>query len=181
MRMLAMGLLTLCLGGCAAFEDWVSMDDDGGKAAALAGAESTTLMEMSIMTGRYGVMLGQAREILRLPEPRQPSSDSTGTETVNPAQERAVLAAQQAQVANELLTDTARACQRHRVPKGVRSLACEQQRKMPAELRAPVAPDLAALTVRNDRVGGFIMEWWEAVCAQAPKPRGDDPPACSIE
>ncbi len=181
MRKSATILLAICLGGCAAFEDWVSMDDDGGKAAALAGAESASLMDLSIATGRYSVMLGQAREILRLPELRQPTEDNSGAEANNLAQERALLAAQQAQVANEFLADATRACQRRRVPKGVRSLACEQQRKMPGELRKPTAPELAALTMRNDRVGEFIIEWWDAVCALAPKPRGDDPPACSIE
>ena len=181
MRKSVIILLAMCLGGCAAFEDWVLIDDDGGKAAALAGAESASLMDLSIATGRYSVMLGQAREILRLPEPRQPAGDGTGAEADNLALERAVLAAQQAQVTNEFLADAARACQRRRVPKGVRSLACEQQRKMPAELRKPTTPELAALTIRNDRVGEFIIEWWDAVCAHAIKPRGDDPPACSIE
>lgn len=181
MRKSAIILLAMCLGGCAAFEDWVSIEDEGGKAAALAGAESASLMDLSISTGRYSVMLGQAREILRLPEPRQPAGDGSGAEADNLAQERASLAAQQAQVTNEFLADAAKACQRRRVPKGVRSLACEQQRKMPSELRKPTTPELAALTIRNDRVGEFIIEWWDAVCALAPKPRGDDPPACSIE
>lgn len=181
MRKLAVVLIAAGLSGCAVFEDWVSVDDDAAQAVARSGAEAQTLMELSITTGRYGVMLGQVREILRLPEPRSPIADDTDISAQTPAQEKSRLAALQVFVANELMADTARACQRRRGMKNVRKLACEQQRKMPVELRAPVAPDLPALASRDDRVGTLVMEWWETVCATAPKPRAGEPSACSIE
>ena len=136
---------------------------------------------IGIMNGRYSVMLGQAREILRLPEPKALDSQGTGVGGAEGAQERAQLAKSQVQVANEFLGDTARACQRRKLPRHVRAVACTQQKKAPPEFHTPVAPELPALSSRNDKLGDMIMEWWGAVCATAPKAKAGEPSACSIE
>lgn len=167
------------LSGCAVFEDVISFDDQQTSKASAADQQS--LLELSIATGRYGVMLGQAREILRLPEPKSSPSDSIGAVANDGPQERAQLADAQVKITSELIADTARACQKRKLPKGVRSLACEQQKKMPVELRTPVAPEVAALSDRNDKMGAYVIEWWDTVCATAPKPRDGEPSACSIE
>jgi hypothetical protein len=52
---------------------------------------------------------------------------------------------------------------------------------VPADLKAPVQPEIQVLAVRNDRVGEFVMPWWDAVCATAPKPKEGDVPACAME
>ena len=50
------------------------------------------------------------------------------------------------------------------------------------ELRKAVAPEMQALAIRNDNVGEYVMTWWDAVCATAPKPKDDgDMPACAME
>ncbi len=181
MRKMAIAFLVLGLGGCAMFEDWVSVDDDGAQAIARSGAEAQSLMELSITTGRFGVMLGQAREILRLSEPQSPIADDTASSMQSAAQEKSRLAALQVHLANELMADTAQACRRRKLAKGVKILACDQQKKMPIEFRVPVEPDLPTLETRSDRVGAMVMEWWEAVCATAPRPKNGEPSACSIE
>lgn len=178
---LVVTMLANSLSGCAVFEDILSFDNDGAQKAAASAAEQQSLMELSISNGRYSVMLGQAREILQLPEPKVSGADTASVAAGEGAEERALLAKQQVQVANEFLADTARACQRRRVAKGVRSIACAQQKKVPAELRSPVAPEVPQLSGRNDKIGEFVMEWWDAVCATAPKPRPGEPSACSIE
>lgn len=167
------------LGGCAEMSEMFSYGDEEERAEARAEAEFAHLSEMSIMAGRYGVMLGQAREILNLPEPRE--SMSFPTDAQDQAKQREDLARYQASVTAEFLSDAARACSRKRVPRHVRQIACEQRTKVPAELMAPVQPEIQALAVRNDRVGEFIMPWWDAVCALAPKPREGDVPACVME
>ena len=174
-----LGISGTGLSGCAIFEDVISFDDE--QTAAASAADQQNLLELSIATGRYGVMLGQAREILRLPEPKASTGDMIGAAASDSAAERAQLAQAQVKVTSEFIADTARACQKRKLPKGVRSLACEQQKKVPAELHTPVAPEITALSGRNDKVGSFIIEWWDAVCATAPKPRQGEPSACSIE
>jgi hypothetical protein len=126
-------------------------------------------------------MLGQAREILKLPEPKQPVGEVFPIESNDHMKQRAALAAYQVSVASEFLVDVDRACKRGRVSKKLRAMACDQKAKVPAELAMPVAPELTLLASRNDRVGEFVMPWWNAVCATAPKPRDSDPPACAIE
>lgn len=168
------------LGGCADMNEFFSYGDDAERAQARAEAESAQLWEMSIMAGRYGVMLGQAREILNLPEPRG-TAESFPNGDQDEAKQREALARYQANVTQAFLTDVASACKRKRVPRDVRMLACEQQTKVPAELTAPVKPEIHQLAVRNDRVGEFVMPWWDAVCAKAPKPREGDVPACVME
>lgn len=165
---------------CAEFADWGLLERDPAREQALAQAEAASLWELTLMAGRYGVMLGQAREILSLPEPKNPG-EGFPTGDVDVGKQRAALAQYQASVASEFVADVARACKRKRVPKKVRTLACEQA-KMPDELKSPVEPELQALSMRNDRVGAFVMTWWNEVCAVAPKPRGDDDvPPCAME
>lgn len=168
--------------GCAEMDELLFNENDPQTKAEIANAQHETLWEMSLMAGRYGVMLGQAREILGLPDPEPGESFPGGSEDAR--KQREDLATYQARVASEFLSDAARACKRKRVPAGVRKLACESTKKTPDELRKPVAPDLVALSQRNERVGEVIMPWWDAVCAtkrkgRAPKP--DDDPICPME
>jgi hypothetical protein len=175
----AAGFVALSLGGCAEMSEMFATGDEEQRAETRTQADTAHLWEMTIMAGRYGVMLGQVREILKLPEPRESMSFPTGAE--DEAKQREDLARYQASVTAEFLGDLGTACKRKRVPRNVRQMACEQQTKVPAELRAPVSPEIQALAVRNDRVGEFIMPWWDAVCATAPKPREGDVPACAME
>jgi len=166
MRKALIVISCLAVSGCAIFEDVMTPDSDAQTKVASA-AEAQSLTELSISNGRYGVMLGQAREILHLPDPKAAANVATG---VGPddLQERALLARSQVSVANEFLGDTARACQRRKIPKTVRAVACAQQKKAPAELRTPVAAEIAALSARNDALGEVVMTWWNAVCAILP-------------
>jgi hypothetical protein len=178
-QVLAAGALAAALGGCADMSELFSYGDAAEHAEVRKEAEAAQLWEMTIMAGRYGVMLGQVRAILRLPEPKSDMSFPTDAE--DEAKKREDLARYQANVTAEFLGDIGTACKRKRVPQQLRQMACEQQTKVPAELQAPVKPEIQALAVRNDRVGAFIMPWWDAVCATAPKPREGDVPACVME
>ena len=96
--------------------------------------------------------------------------------------QREALAAYQANVVDEFAVDVGRACARRRVPKTSARLPAISRRSCRSNLRKPVAPEMQALAMRNDRVGEFVMPWWDAVCAKAPKPKGDgDMPACAME
>lgn len=170
-------LLTFSLSGCAAFSDWMSFGDSDEKLQ----ADKASLWEMTIMAGRYGVMLDQAREILNLPEPKALAGEMFPTADEDYRKQLDALAAYQAKVTNEFLADTAQACKRKRVPARVRSLACDQQKKVPAALRTPAVSDMPTLSARNDQVGNVVMPWWESVCALAPKPKEGDVPACAME
>jgi hypothetical protein len=175
------GAVLLAAAGCAEFADFITSDTDGRKAEAVQQAEAASLWEMTLMAGRYGVMLDQAREILKLPEQATGGASFPTSDTENDKQ-RVALASYQAAVVKEFAVDVGRACARRRMPKKVRALACEQQKKLPAELRSPVAPEMPALAMRNDNVGEYVMTWWDAVCATAPKPKNDgDMPACAME
>jgi hypothetical protein len=175
-------LLLSGISGCAEFAEWISIDEGAqGKAAAVSEAESAQLWEMTLMAGRYGVMLGQAREILRLPEPKVPAGDTFPGGSPDEAKRREALATYQASVATEFATDMDLACKRRRMPRKLRTLACEQHAKLPVELRQPTAPEMQALALRNDHVGQFVMPWWNAVCASAPKPRKGEVRVCAIE
>jgi hypothetical protein len=166
----------LAAAGCV---EWMPFDI-GRKREAAREAEASQLWEMTLMAGRYGAMLSQAREILNLPEPKAPPGAGFPTGDLDPAKSRAALADYQVGVATEFADDVARACTRGRVPKKVRAHACAQQTKFPTELRAAAAPEMPALSARNERVGEFVMPWWNAVCASAPKPK-DGTPACPME
>jgi len=181
-RVAIAALVLLGISGCAEFAEWISIDQDSQrKTAALSQAESAQLWEMTLMAGRYGVMLGQAREILKLPEPKIPAGDTFPGDSPDEAKRREALATYQASVVAEFATDMDAACKRRRVPRKLRALACEQHEKLPGELRQPTAPEMQALALRNDHVGQFVMPWWNAVCASAPKPRKGDVGVCAIE
>lgn len=180
MSLVIVSVVAGTLSGCAEFSEWISFESPAERALdAKAQADKAGLWEMTLMAGRYGVMLDQAREILDLPEPKDmvmfPSDapDDHG--------QRQALASYQARVTNEFLVDAARACKKRRVHADVRALACKEQRKVPAAWRTPVAPEISALEARNDQVGDVIMPWWNAVCAHAPKPKDGDVPACAME
>jgi hypothetical protein len=179
LRNILIGVAVASLGGCAEMSEMFSAGDEEERVEARAQADTAHLWEMTIMAGRYGVMLGQVREILKLPEPKGSMSFPTGAE--DEAKQREDLARYQASVTAEFLTDAGAACKRKRVPRDLRRMACEQPAKVPGDLQAPVKPEIQALAMRNDRVGEFIMPWWDAVCATAPKPREGDVPACAME
>lgn len=179
----ALGALAIgFVSGCAELDELMFSGNDPQTATEIANAQHESLWEIQLMAGRYGVMLGQAREILNLPEPEPGEMFPGDTQDVRKQSEE--LAAYQARVTNEFLADAGRACKRKRVPAGVRKLACEQQKKLSPDLRSPTKPELVALSQRNERVGEVIMPWWDAVCAtkrngKTPKP--DDDPICPME
>ncbi len=173
------GIALAVLGGCADMSEFWSYGDEAEHAEVRAQADAAQLWEMTLMAGRYGVMLGQVREILNLPEPKQHMSFPT--DATEDAKQREALARYQASVTAEFLTDVGTACKRKRVRRDLRQLACAQQTKVPSDLQAPVKPEIQALAMRNDRVGEFVMPWWDAVCATAPKPREGDVPVCVME
>ncbi len=166
--------------GCAEFAEWISFDSAAEKADARAKADAASLWEMTLMAGRYGVMLDQAREILKLPEPSS-AGPMFPSNAADDAGQRKALAAYQVSVAGEFFADAARACKRKRVPGNIRALACAHRAGPPEELRKPAPLDVAALSARNDALDKVVMPWWDAVCATAPKPKGDDMPACAME
>lgn len=176
-RILALALAA-SVSACAEFSEWMSIDPDDN-AAAKAQADAASLWEMTLMAGRYGVMLDQAREILNLPDhkagPMFPSDagDDKG--------QRKALAEYQVRVAQEFIADAARACKQRRTPKKIKAIACKDQNQLAANLRTPAPTELPALSSRNDQVGDVIMPWWDAVCAAAPKPKKDEEPACIME
>jgi hypothetical protein len=135
-------------------------------------------VELSIATGRYGVMLAQAREILGLKEPAGLSVAAPAASTV---QELQGIADQQAAIARELLADTRLACSRPDVPAAARELACAVERDMPPGLQRPIAPAVDAISDRDAALGSLVMRWWAGVCALAPQVHADEPPACAIE
>ncbi len=148
---------------------------------ARAQAESATVWELTLNTGRYGVMLDQARTILKLPEPTAAGPDAPPVAGESVA-ERQALAAQQVQVANEFYADAARACAKKRIPEKLRAMACQHRAGVPVELRQPAPLDVAALSARNEALSNVVMPWWDAACATVPKPRGEDvEPACPME
>lgn len=157
------------------FGDSVSMTTD-----TRGNAETATLSELTIMAGRYSVMLDQARSILKLPEPSATDAQfsSGGGEGIA---ERKALAAQQVLVAHEFYADTARACAKRRVPSKLRALACRHRAGVPVELRQPAALDVAALSARNEALDKVVLPWWDAACAAAPKGGADDEPVCPME
>jgi hypothetical protein len=146
-----------------------------------SGAESPDIWEMTIMAGRYGVMLSQAREILGLPEPARKVYDLLSADTRDEARERVMLAHYQVAVASEFFEDMALACGKADVPEAIRALACRHRSGVPAHLRKEAKPDLESLSARNDALGEIIMPWWDTACALAPKAAEDEDPACVME
>lgn len=136
------------------------------------------IVELSIATGRYGVMLAQARDILGLKELAELSGAAPAAGML---QELQGIADQQVAIARELLADTRQACSRPDVPVAARELACVVERDMPSGLQRPIAPAVDAISERDGELGRFVMRWWNGVCALAPQPRADEPSACAIE
>ena len=136
------------------------------------------IVELSIATGRYDVMLVQAREILGLKESAGLSDSAPAASTL---QELQGIADQQAAIARELLADTRLACSRPDVPVAARELACAVERDVPPGLQRPIAPAVDAISDRDGELGSLVMRWWAGVCALAPQVHADEPPACAIE
>lgn len=136
------------------------------------------VLELSIATGRYGVMLTQVREILRLPEPNElavtPSSESLPQAVRH-------IAEQQAVIARELVTDTRLACGRDDLASAVRQLACEIAGTLPPIFQEPVSASLVEVAARDEVLGAVVMRWWDSVCASASSPSGGEMRACPIE
>ena len=173
-----------CFGiGCSEVSSMFGGDDDDAPAKARAQAESATVWELTIHTGRYGVMLDQARDILKLPNPEGlPGEAAAPPATGESLAERQALAAQQVRIANEFYADAARACAKKRIPAKLHAMACKHKGGVPAELRAPASLDVAALTARNEALDKVVMPWWDAACASAPKPHGEGTePVCPME
>ena len=167
------------VGACSELGGMFGEGDEPEKARAQA--ESATVWELTITTGRYSVMLDQARTILKLPEPTAtgPEAPPVGGESLA---ERQALAAQQVLVANEFYADAARACAKKRVPAKLRAMACQHRAGVPVELRQPAPLDVAALSARNEALDKVVMPWWDAACATVPKRHGeDDEPVCPME
>lgn len=144
-------------------------------------AHTSDLWEMTIMAGRYGVMLAQAREILGLPEPPPAGENPLASERRGERRERRALARYQAALAKELFADAARAYAAARTPPTVRALACRHRSGMPTPLHKEPKRDLQSLSARNDALGRLIMPWWDAACALAPKPGEGEDPVCVME
>lgn len=178
-RFLSISIAISTLGGCAEMSELFETGDEEKRAEVRAQADTASLWEMTIMAGRYGVMLDQVREILKLPQPK--AGMTFPTDATEEVKQREDLARYQASVTAEFLADVDSACKRKRVRKDLRQMACEQRTKVPSELQAPVKPEIQALAMRNDKVGEFVMPWWDAVCASAPKPKDGDVPACVME
>jgi hypothetical protein len=176
------GLLTalaLSIGACSEVS---SLFGDDAEEKARAEAETATVWELTIHTGRYGVMLDQARTILKLPEPVAGEEGTFPSAAGESLAERQALARQQVLVAQEFYADAARACARRRIPSKLKAMACEHKGGVPIELQAPPALDVAALSARNEALDKVVMPWWDAACASAPKPRGEDAePVCPME
>lgn len=172
--------LFLAVSACAEFSGWTGFDFSGDEMSARQQADAASLWEMTLMAGRYGVMLGQAREILKLPEPKGQAPDFPPGAADDKSQ-REALAQYQVTVAQEFFADAARACKGKRVPAKVRTLACKDQKQIAVNLRTPAPSDIEALSARNEQVGDVVMPWWNAVCAVAPKPKKDDDPVCAME
>lgn len=178
-RFLTAAIILSSLSGCAIYED--IMQQDGGASDQRLTAEDTSrITELYIATGRYGVMLSQARDILRLPE-SVAAGDAAVPAAGDPLQELRGIADQQVRVARELASDTAAACGRAGLPEGVRAVACETARGVPASLQQPVPAQVAAVAARDQELGGLVMRWWDKACSVAPKPSAGEPHACSIE
>lgn len=178
------GLLAVAaasIGACSEVSSLFGDDNDDAPAKKREQAEAATVWELTIHTGRYGVMLDQARSILKLPEPES-SEDSFPSAAGESLAERQALARQQVLVAQEFYADVARACTKKRIPSKLKAMACEHKGGVPAELQAPPPLDVAALSARNEALDKVVLPWWDAACATAPKPRGEDAePVCPME
>jgi len=178
-RLLTVAIILASLSGCAIYDDVMQQDEDASPQR-LTAEDVSRITELYIATGRYGVMLSQARDILRLPE-SPAAGDAVVPTAGDPLQELRGIAEQQVRVARELAGDTAAACGRPGVPERVRAVACETARAAPASLQQAVRAEVAAVTGRDLQLGALVMGWWDKACSVAPKPAAGEPHACSIE
>lgn len=178
-RFLFAAAVASCLSGCSVYEDIMRQDEDETRPR-LSPEDASRVMELYIATGRYGVMLAQARDILRLPE-TVVSPEATPSPAGDPVQELKSISEQQVRVARELAGDTLVACNRAGVPDDVRRVACETAKAVPASMQTAVPAQLGAVASRDGALGGLVMRWWEQVCSTAPKAAGGEPHACAIE
>jgi len=180
-RVALLTVAAAAIGGCSEVSSLFGDDAATPPEKARAQADTASVWELTLMAGRYGVMLDQARSILKLPDPEAegPMFPSDAKEDLA---ERQALARQQVLVAQEFYADVARACTKKRIPAKLKAMACEHKGGVPADLKTPAALDVAALSARNDALDRVVMPWWDAACATAPKPRSeDDEPACIME
>lgn len=180
MRRLLTAAIILCsLSGCAIYDDIMQQDQDASPQR-LTAEDTSRITELSIATGRYGVMLSQARDILRLPE-SVTAGDAVAPAAGDPLRELRGITEQQVRVARELAGDTAAACGRPDMPEGVRAVACETARAVPVSLQQAVPAEVPAVAERDQQLGALVMGWWEKACSVAPQPAAGEPHACSIE
>jgi len=165
--------ITLLIGaaGCASHRDDRQTTD----------ANSPDIWEMTIMAGRYSVMLSQARAILGLPEPQVATDNPLASDREGERKERRALARFQVALALEFFDNAAQACAKADAPQTIRALACSHARGAPSNLRTPPKPNLQSLSARNDAFGELIMPWWDATCGLAPKPAEGEDPICVME
>jgi hypothetical protein len=178
LALLAGGALILVLTPAGMFPVSLSERGNPGGAVSDAGAVEARVAELWIATGRYGVMLSQARGILGLKEPNGLSGVVTEDSML---EEVRAIALQQAMIGRELLADTRLTCTLIDVPIAARTLACATARDLPPGFQQPVAPEISAVLERDAALGDFVMRWWNGVCALAPEALPDEAPACAIE
>lgn len=178
LALLAGGALIVVLTPAGMFPGSLPERAHSGGVVLDAGAVEPRVAELWIATGRYGVMLSQARGILGLKEPNGLSGVMPEDSTL---EEMRAIADQQAMIARELLADTRVTCSLIEVPIAARTLACATARDLPPGFQQPVAPEISAISERDSALGGFVMRWWSEVCALAPQALPDEGAACAIE
>lgn len=164
-------------GGCYMLHIVGGAPGSGGRLEPGPDVEARVL-ELAIATGRYGVMLTQVREILRLPEPNEPAVTPSSESLPHAVRH---ISEQQAVIARELVSDTRLACARDDLASAVRQLACETAGTLPPIFQVPVSPALVEVAARDEALGAFVTRWWGSVCASAPPSSEGEMRACPIE
>jgi hypothetical protein len=180
-RLILVLALTAILPACSIVEDMLGPGDEPIPQAQPTSADLQSLSELTIATGRYGVMLGQVRDILRLPEPAHMGGEAAEPLARTFNDELVALARQQSSVAHELLTDAGAACQRTALPQAVRAVACSTRDALAGGAKQEAGPSLKAIAARDAGLGPIVIRWWDSVCATVPQSRAGEPHACSIE
>lgn len=181
MRLILVLALACLLPACSVVEDMLGAGDEPVPQAQPTSADLQSLSDLTITTGRYGVMLGQVREILQLPEPAPAGSGAAEPPARTFNDELAALARQQASIARELLVDAGAACQRPALPRAVRDMACSTRDALAGGAKQEAGPSLKAIAARDAGLGPIVLRWWDSVCATVPQTGIGDPHACSIE
>lgn len=181
MRLILVLVLAVMLPACSIVEDMLGSRDEPVRQAEPTSADLQSLSELTIATGRYGVMLGQVRDILRLPEPAPMGGDTAEPLARTFNDELVALARQQSSIARELQLDAGAACQRPALPQAVRAVACSTRDALAGVAKRDAGPTLKAIAARDAGLGPIVIRWWDSVCASVPQPQAGDPHACSIE